>query len=151
LSGGMKQRVAFVRAWAGNPKIILMDEPFASLDWISRRELQRELLALLELSRRTVILVTHDLDEALYLADRVLVLSQRPASLASGLTVDVPRPRDGTPERALRLLALKERLLADLAQRRALPPETEQRPQPVDGVEQPGRGQVRAPGSGRPP
>lgn len=140
LSGGMKQRVAFVRALAAEPKVILMDEPFTSLDWVSRQELQQELLAVLERGPRTVILVTHDLDEALFLADRVLVMSGRPASLASAFTVDVPRPRDRTPERALLLLALKERLLAGLSPGTAPHASGGTRPPPVERVEQPERG-----------
>lgn len=116
LSGGMRQRVAFARALAANPRLILMDEPFASLDWVSRRELQRELVALLEGGRRTVVIVTHDLDEALYLADRIYVLSQPPTSLVCELEVDIARPRDGASERALRVLELKTWLLAQLEQ-----------------------------------
>jgi NitT/TauT family transport system ATP-binding protein len=96
LSGGMRQRVAFLRTLAAGKPVLLLDEPFASLDAITRAEMQSWLGAALAESRRTVLLVTHDVEEALYLSDRVMVLSARPAVGVAEL--EVPSPR--LPDRA---------------------------------------------------
>ena len=88
LSGGMRQRVAFARTWLSGKSVLLLDEPFASLDGLTRRALQEWMLPLLAGGERTVMLVTHDFDEALYLGDRVLVLSARPGRVVA--TVDAP-------------------------------------------------------------
>lgn len=93
LSGGMRQRVALARGLATNPEILLMDEPFGSLDFHTRHILHRELLSLWESNRRTIVFVTHDPYEAVYLADRILILSQRPAVIEKCKTIDLPRPR----------------------------------------------------------
>jgi NitT/TauT family transport system ATP-binding protein len=93
LSGGMKQRVAIARALAIDPEFILMDEPFAALDAQMRLVLQRELLSLWESDRRTVIFVTHSLDEAILLGDRVMVMSARPGRILADITIPFPRPR----------------------------------------------------------
>jgi NitT/TauT family transport system ATP-binding protein len=96
LSGGMRQRVELVRALAGETDLLLMDEPFSSLDYLTRLRLRGELARLLQEQPRTVVLVTHDIEEAAQLADRVLVLSERPARVSDEVRVDVARPRDLT-------------------------------------------------------
>jgi len=94
LSGGMQQRVAIARALACKPQVLLMDEPFGSLDALTRFELEDTLLRLWESLRSTILFVTHDIDEAVYLSDRVYVLSRRPSRMISDTAVDLPRPRD---------------------------------------------------------
>ncbi len=96
LSGGMRQRAELARALAGDTDILLLDEPFSSLDYLTRLRLRRELVRMLEELPRTVVLVTHDIEEAAQLADRVLVLSDRPATIRRELRLDLPRPRDLT-------------------------------------------------------
>ncbi len=93
LSGGMKQRVSVARAFANDPEMLLMDEPFAALDEQTKIVLQQELLRLWSETRKTVLFITHSIDEALVLADRVLVLSGRPGRLIADLPVTFPRPR----------------------------------------------------------
>ena len=93
LSGGMKQKVAIARALANDPEVILMDEPFASLDAQTRLLMREELLRIWERDKKTVILVTHNIDEAVMLCDRIAVMSARPGLIKSIVTVDVPRPR----------------------------------------------------------
>ena len=93
LSGGMKQRAALARVLAFDPKVLLMDEPFGALDAQTREVMQEELTRLWERSRKTIVFVTHDIDEAVYLADRVVVLTARPARIREEVTIDLPRPR----------------------------------------------------------
>ncbi len=96
LSGGMRQRAELVRALAGETDLLLMDEPFSSLDYLTRLRLRGELARLLAEQPRTVVLVTHDIEEAAQLADRVIVLTERPARVREEVRVDEPRPRDLT-------------------------------------------------------
>lgn len=93
LSGGMAQRVALARAWIHDPEILLLDEPFSALDALTREQMSVELLHIWQAHRKTVVMVTHDIAEAVFLADRVLVLSERPAQLRLDLPIRLPRPR----------------------------------------------------------
>lgn len=93
LSGGMKQRVAIARGFCQNPRVLLMDEPFAALDEQTRLTLGDELLAIWEEHRKTVVFVTHSLTEAVYLCDEVIIMAPRPGRVLKRLTIDLPRPR----------------------------------------------------------
>ncbi len=94
LSGGMQQRVAIARALAIEPELILMDEPFAALDTFNRYYLQDELLSIQEKAKTTIVLVTHDIDEAIYLSDRIFIMSAKPGRIKKELKISTPRPRD---------------------------------------------------------
>jgi sulfonate transport system ATP-binding protein len=94
LSGGMAQRAALARALVTEPQVLLLDEPFSALDAFTRMKLQDHLLTAWARYRPTLVLVTHDLDEAVYLADRVVLLSERPAHIQQDMRVTAPRPRD---------------------------------------------------------
>ena len=93
LSGGMKQRVALARVLAFDPKVLLMDEPFGALDAQTRESMQEEVTRLWERTKKTIVFVTHDIEEAVYLGDRVIVLSARPGRIREEVKVDLPRPR----------------------------------------------------------
>jgi ABC-type nitrate/sulfonate/bicarbonate transport system ATPase subunit len=115
LSGGMRQRVELARALAGESDVLLMDEPFSALDYLTRLKMRQELARMLAERPRTVVLVTHDIEEAAQLADRIIVLSERPAQIRAELRVELQRPRDLThPEvvyamhRALTELGLEQ-------------------------------------------
>ena len=103
LSGGMKQRLQVARALAVNPDILFLDEPFGALDSITRVIMRGELLRIWQTERRTIIFVTHDIDEAVQLADRVVVLSSRPAQIKEVLTIDMAHPRNISSPRYLEL------------------------------------------------
>jgi NitT/TauT family transport system ATP-binding protein len=98
-SGGMRQRAAIAQALAVSPEILLMDEPFGALDDATRRDLQQLLVTLWQASGTTVLFVTHNVDEAVIMANRILVFSQRPARIIQEIPVDLPRPRDTLSER----------------------------------------------------
>jgi ABC-type nitrate/sulfonate/bicarbonate transport system ATPase subunit len=103
LSGGMKQRLQVARALAVNPDILFLDEPFGALDSITRVIMRGELLRIWQTERRTIFFVTHDIDEAVQLADRVVVLSSRPAQIKDVLTIDMAHPRNISSNRYLEL------------------------------------------------
>ena len=111
LSGGMLKRVEIARALVVKPDILFMDEPFSALDALMNLRMRTELLRVLQEERHTVLLITHDVDEAVYLADRIMVLSPRPARIQASFTIDLPHPRKlSSPEAQ----SLKERVLTEL-------------------------------------
>ena len=103
LSGGMKQRVEVARALAVNPDMLYLDEPFGALDSITRLVMRSELLRIWEAEKKTILFVTHDIDESVQLADRVIVMSARPATIRRVVTIDLPHPRDLSSRRYLEL------------------------------------------------
>ncbi len=105
LSGGMRQRANLARALTVDPQVLLMDEPFASLDAQTREIMQSELLRIWRSNRRTVLFITHQIDEAVYLADKVIVMTARPGRIKAILAVDIPRPRQLSVKRTPRFLA----------------------------------------------
>ncbi len=111
LSGGMRQRAALARALANDPEILLMDEPFGALDSQTRALMQEMLLGIWEQSHKTVLFVTHDIDEALFLGDVVYVMSARPGRIKEEIAVDIPRPRSLDVLTAPAFTALKRQVL----------------------------------------
>lgn len=114
LSGGMQQRTAIARALANDPKILLMDEPFGALDNQTRVLMQELLLGIWEAERKTVLFVTHDIDEAIFMANRVAVFSARPGRIKTELAVDLPHPRHYTIKTSPEFMELKARLTEEI-------------------------------------
>jgi NitT/TauT family transport system ATP-binding protein len=114
LSGGMMQRVAIARALANDPDILLMDEPFGALDSQTRRTMQKLLLRVWEHSHKTVAFVTHDIDEAILLGDRVLVMTARPGRIKADIPIAIPRPRDPAITLEPEFIALKRQIFDQL-------------------------------------
>ena len=116
-SGGMKQRVALARALVTNPDVILMDEPFGALDAQTRNLMQAGLLKILDKTDQTIIFITHSVDEAVFLSDRIVILTKRPAKIKEVVEIDWPRPRDrASPE----FTALRKRILEELEKENVL-------------------------------
>ncbi len=113
LSGGMQQRVAIARALAYNPAVLLMDEPFAALDALTRDDMQRLLADVWRETRKTVVYVTHNVSEAVYLADRVIVMTPHPGTVKAEIAIALPRPRDPL---SVEFLEYQKRLLRELGQ-----------------------------------
>ena len=114
LSGGMQQRTAIARALANDPRILLMDEPFGALDNQTRVLMQELLLAIWEADRKTVLFVTHDIDEAIFMANRVAVFSARPGRIKSEVAVDLPHPRRYTMKTSVAFMEIKARLTEEI-------------------------------------
>ncbi|MFH1343852.1 MAG: ABC transporter ATP-binding protein [Pseudomonadota bacterium] len=120
VSGGMQQRVAIARALAARPHLLLLDEPLAAVDAQTRADIQDLLLSLARRYKQTCLLVTHDVDEAIYMADRVMVLSQRPTHVVETIRIELPTPRDQIVSRAdPAFLKMRERVLTQIRSMRA--------------------------------
>jgi ABC-type nitrate/sulfonate/bicarbonate transport system ATPase subunit len=111
LSGGMKQRLEVARALAVNPDVLYLDEPFGALDSITRLQMRRELLRIWDAEKKTILFVTHDIEESVQLADRVVVLSARPGRIRRIVNVDIPHPRDLSDPR---YLALRDEIFGEI-------------------------------------
>jgi NitT/TauT family transport system ATP-binding protein/sulfonate transport system ATP-binding protein len=114
LSGGMQQRTAIARALANDPKILLLDEPFGALDNQTRALMQEMLLGIWERDQKTVLFVTHDIEEAIFLGSRVIVMSARPGRIKAEIIVDLPHPRSYKVKTTPEFVALKERLVEEI-------------------------------------
>ena len=112
LSGGMRQRAGIARTLVMNPKVILMDEPFSAVDHLTRCTLQEELIRIRQEEKKTVLFVTHDINEAVYLADRVILLSPRPSTVQEEYKIDIPHPRSRTDDYLVQIAA---RIVSDIS------------------------------------
>ncbi|MXQ10477.1 ABC transporter ATP-binding protein [Microvirga makkahensis] len=110
LSGGMRQRVAIARVLANNPKVMLFDEPFAALDAMTRQVLQEQLVRIYEQQRKTIVFITHSIDEALLLSSRIIVMSARPGQVVQDINNDLPHPRNADVQLSERYLELKRHI-----------------------------------------
>jgi NitT/TauT family transport system ATP-binding protein len=115
LSGGMKQRVSIARSLANDPKVMLLDEPFAALDAMTRQVLQEQLVRIYEKHRKTIIFITHSIDEALLLSSRIMVMTARPGRIAQDIVNDLPHPRNADVQLSSRYMELK-RMIWDSVQ-----------------------------------
>ena len=116
LSGGMKQRVAIARAYATNPQVLLMDEPFGALDAQTRTQLQQELIETWEKERKTCFFITHDVEEAIILGQRCVIMSARPGRVKDIIDIDIPYPRDQATKMTPRFLELKNEIWSQVYQ-----------------------------------
>jgi NitT/TauT family transport system ATP-binding protein len=123
LSGGMQQRVNLARALLTDPEMLLLDEPFAALDAQTREMMQLELLKIWNRDRKTALFITHDIKEAIYLADRVIVFTKRPGRVKASIDIDIPRPRDLRVKRDPRFLAYEDRIWESIQEELAVKPE----------------------------
>ena len=112
LSSGMQRRVEIIRALINNPKILLLDEPFRAMDTVNKNRMHQHLLKIFQDNRKTIIFITHDLEEALFLADRVIVMTTRPGTLKLDIAVDLPRPRDQSIMASAAYIALKQQAVS---------------------------------------
>jgi NitT/TauT family transport system ATP-binding protein len=119
LSGGMKQRVSIARALANDPEVMLLDEPFAALDAMTRQILQEQLIHIYEKQRKTIIFITHSIDEALMLSSRIVIMTARPGRVAQDIHNGLPRPRDASVQLSDQYLEMK-RVIWDTVQAEVL-------------------------------
>ena len=114
LSSGMKRQVEIIRALINDPKVLLLDEPFRALDNISKGLMHEYLLSVFELTQKTIFFITHDLDEAVFLADRIFVMTTRPGTFKAVIEVDIPRPRDFRVLATERFVEIREHVKAEV-------------------------------------
>lgn len=120
LSGGMQQRVAIARALVFHPSLLLMDEPFGALDAQTRREMQDLVMKVWSEEKCSVLFVTHDVDEAIYLSDRVYIMSAHPGKIAKELTIEIPKPRDFNDQLSIEFLEYKRAIISELERQKSL-------------------------------
>jgi NitT/TauT family transport system ATP-binding protein len=130
LSGGMQQRVNLARALVMDPKILLMDEPFAALDAQTREYMQEELLRIWKVAGKTVLFITHQIDEAIFLSDRVIVFSPRPGRVRDTIVIDIERPRQLRLKRDPRFHAFEDRIWGLIHEETARPGARSQQEEP---------------------